>query len=659
MSNFAGKQASSEDTQAPRGGAMGPQAGKLSLVQQAYAAVAQAKADASDGVKADGEHAQPAAATGGGKPLPPELRAQMEKALDADFSEVRIHEGGEASAIGAKAFTRRHDIFFAPGQYDPTSEPGRELIGHELTHVVQQAQGRVQATTQAKGLAVNTDDGLEHEADALGARAARGEHAPVAGGGGGAGGPVVQRKGDVPLKPQADQAVVGAGPAAAPRDPRIAALIAEMEDYDHHPDGRPAQQLAVLDLMIATATAIISDQPKPSGFAGLKSLISKPKPSLADALRAILVAERAIVEQQKLRLDRHTATDDAPYQQMTEEGMLWNHPDYADGVKEGGPQGKRYFENQSSENLESMHAEASAGGEAAPRTEAWFAEFVSRASAALSTAVVNHYTTSARARAMKDGGGMKSKMKLEKENASFKHNTSAYDDLGLANSGFVFFFIEAPDAAMRPTRFAEGDDGATPARISIPIQESGLLASGWVMLSDFAQREYPDISTNAASDRHTSWLPTRADEQKKKPENAGMTHPVRKFVPGLGDFNDADMEHLMNPALSSEKRQAYTAVTPQARGDAQSKQVYTGPAGEHQVPDKMRNNMLVGGDIIPGIAMRAALEVSRMAKVNPTLAETFKTLDGAALMKFMLKDLFRPQAMIPNLVKITDENIQA
>lgn len=655
MSTFAGKHSSAADAHPMVRPPVDRAVGKSSLVEQAQAAVAQAKADG-DGLKADGEHAQPAAAAGGGKPLPPELRSQMEQALGADFSAVRIHEGGEASAIGAKAFTRGHDIFFAPGQYDPTSEHGRELIGHELTHVVQQAQGRVEATTQAKGLAVNADDGLEHEADAHGARAARGEHAHVAGGGG-SGGPVVQRKGDVPLKPQADQAVVGAG--AGPRDARITALIGEMEDYDRHPDGRPAQQLAAIDMMIATATAIIADQPKPSGFAAMRNLVSKPKPSLAEALKVILTAERQVVETQNARLDRLTATDDAPYDQMTEEGMLWNHPDYEHGVKEGGPRGKRYFENQSSENLESMHEEAGAGGDAAPRTEAWFTEFVARASAVLSGAVVNHYTTSARAQTMKTGGGMKSKMKLEKESATFKHNTSAYDDLGLANSGFVFFFIEAPDATMRPTRFAEGDDGARPARISIPIQASGLLSSGWVMLSDFAQREYPDIATNDAGDRHASWLPTRAQEQKAKPENAAMTRTVRQFKPGLGDFNDADMEHLMNPALSSEKRQAYTAVTPQARGDAQSKQVYTGPGGKHEVPDRMRNNMLVGGDIIPGIAMRAALEVSRMAKANPALAETFKTLDGAALMKFMLKDLFRPQAMIPNLVKITDENIQA
>jgi hypothetical protein len=178
------------------------------------------------------------------------------------------------------------------------------------------------------------------------------------------------------------------------------------------------------------------------------------------------------------------------------------------------------------------------------------------------------------------------------------------------------------------------------------------------MLSDFAQREYPDIQTNEAGDRHTSWLPTRASEQKAKPENAQMTEQVRHFEPGISPLADEDLDIMMDESVPSPQRQATSAVAPQVRGDAQSKQVYTGPGGRHEVPDRMLNNILVGGDIIPGLAMRAALEVSRMSKVNPTLAESFKALDGAALMKFMLKDLFRPQAMIPNSVAIREEHVQ-
>lgn len=114
-------------------------------------------------------------ASGGGQPMPEEVRAKMEKVFGADFSAVRIYEGPQATAMGALAYTRGTDIHFAPGQYNPGSQHGQELLGHELTHVVQQSQGRVQATTQAKGVGINDDAGLEREADEMGARASRAE----------------------------------------------------------------------------------------------------------------------------------------------------------------------------------------------------------------------------------------------------------------------------------------------------------------------------------------------------------------------------------------------------------------------------------------------------------------------------------------------------
>jgi hypothetical protein len=52
--------------------------------------------------------------------------------------------------------------------------PGQEKhLAHEGWHVVQQMQGRVQPTIQAKGVAINDDQALEREADVMGARAQR------------------------------------------------------------------------------------------------------------------------------------------------------------------------------------------------------------------------------------------------------------------------------------------------------------------------------------------------------------------------------------------------------------------------------------------------------------------------------------------------------
>ncbi|HSK00988.1 MAG TPA: DUF4157 domain-containing protein, partial [Kofleriaceae bacterium] len=77
-------------------------------------------------------------AASGGRPLPDDLRTSMERAFGADFSSVRVHEGPHAAAIGAEAFAQGEAIHFAPGRFDPVSAEGRELIGHELAHVVQQ-----------------------------------------------------------------------------------------------------------------------------------------------------------------------------------------------------------------------------------------------------------------------------------------------------------------------------------------------------------------------------------------------------------------------------------------------------------------------------------------------------------------------------------------
>jgi hypothetical protein len=117
---------------------------------------------------------------GAGQAMPIDVRAKMEGAFGVDFSTVRIHEGDEATAIGAQAYTRGGDIYFAPGQYQPRSPSGQGLLGHELAHVIQQAQGRVQATPQARGSSINEDPTLEREADEWGTKAARGERVRVA-----------------------------------------------------------------------------------------------------------------------------------------------------------------------------------------------------------------------------------------------------------------------------------------------------------------------------------------------------------------------------------------------------------------------------------------------------------------------------------------------
>jgi hypothetical protein len=91
-------------------------------------------------------------ARGGGQALDSGVRDQMEPALGADFGGVRVHTGGEADALNrelnARAFTTGQDVFFRQGEYSPGSSGGRELLAHELTHVVQQTGRQGQNRSQ-------------------------------------------------------------------------------------------------------------------------------------------------------------------------------------------------------------------------------------------------------------------------------------------------------------------------------------------------------------------------------------------------------------------------------------------------------------------------------------------------------------------------------
>ncbi len=125
---------------------------------------------------------QPMQPSSGGRPLPKNVRQKMEAAFSTDFSNVSVHQGTQAKSIGAEAYTQGSQIHFQPGKYNPTSQSGQQLLGHELTHVVQQRAGQV-AVPQGKGTPINSDSKLEQEADILGAKAAQGDQVQVAGAG--------------------------------------------------------------------------------------------------------------------------------------------------------------------------------------------------------------------------------------------------------------------------------------------------------------------------------------------------------------------------------------------------------------------------------------------------------------------------------------------
>jgi Domain of unknown function (DUF4157) len=101
--------------------------------------------------------------------LPDRLKMGIEALSGISMDDVKVHYNSlKPRQIGALAYTQGTDIYLAPGQ--------EQHLSHEAWHVVQQKQGRVAPTMQAKGLGVNDDRGLEQEATAMGQKAASGQH---------------------------------------------------------------------------------------------------------------------------------------------------------------------------------------------------------------------------------------------------------------------------------------------------------------------------------------------------------------------------------------------------------------------------------------------------------------------------------------------------
>ena len=78
-----------------------------------------------------------------GQPLERATREFMEERFGYDFGSVRIHRDARAAesanAVQARAYTVGQDVVFAGGSFAPETKAGRELLAHELTHVVQQS----------------------------------------------------------------------------------------------------------------------------------------------------------------------------------------------------------------------------------------------------------------------------------------------------------------------------------------------------------------------------------------------------------------------------------------------------------------------------------------------------------------------------------------
>ena len=97
--------------------------------------------------------------------LPDSLKSGVENLSGLSMDDVKVHYNSDKPAqLNAHAYAQGTDIHLASGQ--------EKHLPHEAWHVVQQKQGRVRPTMMMKAkVPINDDQGLEKEADVMGARA--------------------------------------------------------------------------------------------------------------------------------------------------------------------------------------------------------------------------------------------------------------------------------------------------------------------------------------------------------------------------------------------------------------------------------------------------------------------------------------------------------
>lgn len=95
--------------------------------------------------------------------IPTQLKKHMEESTGLSFDDVRVHyNSGLPAKLGALAYTQGNQVEIGPGQ--------ERHLSHELGHVVQQKLGAVRANTKhISGVAMNTDEKLERQADEIAA----------------------------------------------------------------------------------------------------------------------------------------------------------------------------------------------------------------------------------------------------------------------------------------------------------------------------------------------------------------------------------------------------------------------------------------------------------------------------------------------------------
>ncbi len=414
------------------------------------------------------------------------------------------------------------------------------------------------------------------------------------------------------------------------------------------------------------------------------------------------------------------ADHSAVFHHMKDTGRLWQHR-----PQPGNPQGEAYVASMSDTNITSMRNEVGSD-------EGWQSTVRGKLEAALATRMLHHYTSQEKVQGMlgqSGSGALKSRKHLLAEDPSFTGDHAMdFDKQDLANDAFVFFFIDKKNAPFRDTRFVE--DKRRAARIALPL--SHLAESGWIMLNDFKELEYPTLR----SDDEGNLLSYRRDDYKgqvaQAPEEKllfarialrdiwddfpdlddrieelakllsataqGSTDSLSpsdvQNIVGMAELRKEANEQFARAGLTDRVRMLSSEVTTQFEKSMRfSNQVrrfdphmntslrstlksgttrYTtgGHHAEHrhaEAADEVKRynellsgNILAGSHVIPGLALRGVLEISRIERQggNDALVRKLKSKSGDELADILLRDFIRPQAMLPWSVAVTRGDVQ-
>ncbi|MFF9034883.1 DUF4157 domain-containing protein [Streptomyces sp. NPDC014892] len=578
-----------------------------------------------------------------GTPLDSALRTEMESRFDGeDFSGVRVHTDTvaqrSAAEIGARAYTS--------GSHVVWDGRDKHTLAHELHHVRQQRQGAVPGTDNGSGLRVSDpSDWAEQEAEST-ARQVMGGPAPVQRATDGpprAGapsaptgpsvqrGPTVQRKGHETLESAANAPAKSLTGRLAGwiKEKPVSEAVAPVKEavlaYDRSTVRDPQQCLSRLAELQMLALPL-REGALPGDLRYLENVL------------AAVRAEMNVVGGQAERDGSMPESAAAPYKAMTDRGTMWKDPQFAQSTVNFGMSGASYVREMSEMNRAELTKEiGGAGG------KAWVKDVRAKLENELGNSVLAHYTQQERADAML---ASEKKLKPKSELGDAENNTMNVDELVLGNDGFVFFYIEPRGKTDRAPRFGE-------IRLELGIDR--LVSEGWIMLSDFIQRDYPKLVAPANRPDQPEHK-AKAGQRELAAQQAGH-RPVREFR--RGRLDDEDMmnsmtafQHIEDP----EQKQAHTLARQFAHMVPGDEMVY-GPEKEVKRPELLHKNILAGADIVPGLVERAIVEIIRFEQANPPLAQRLKAMSGAELMDFLLRDLLRPQAMLPNSVDISDATV--